>query len=270
MDYTTLKVDVADGIATVELHRPDKVNAMNEPMWLEIRRAFDWVDATPSVRVAVLRGAGRGFCAGIDVSILAGMQARYRDDCQARRRERLRASIRDMQDCITSVERCRKPVLAAIHGACIGGAVDLVTSCDMRYASADAFLSIREIDMGMVADVGTLQRLPKLVPSGIARELAYTGRNVDAAEARDIGLVERVFPDPAALQAGVQALAAQIAAKSPLAIRGIKQALLHARDHGVAEGLERIADWNAAMLMSDDLREAVAAFMEKRPAKFAD
>lgn len=270
MNYTTLAVGVADGIATIELNRPDKANAMNAPMWQEIRRAFEWVDATPVVRVAILRGAGKGFSAGIDLAMLAGLQQQLSSACEAQRREQLRAIIADLQDCVSSVERCRKPVLAAVHGPCVGGAVDLVTACDMRYASADAFFSVREVDMGMVADVGTLQRLPKIVPAGIARELAYTGRNVAAEEARAIGLAERVYPDVGALHAGVFDLARLIATKSPLAVRGTKQMLLHARDHGVQAGLDKVADWNAAMLLSADLQEAIAAFMQKRPAKFAD
>ena len=270
MNFETLSVTAADGVATVELNRPDKANAMNAPMWQEIRRAFEWVDATPAVRVAILRGRGKAFCSGIDLAMLAGLQQQLVDACEGRRREQLHQVILDLQDTLTSIERCRKPVLAAIHGACVGGAIDLVTCCDMRYASTDAWFAVREIDMGMVADVGTLQRLPKLVPAGIARELAYTGRNCDAAEAHAIGLVERVYATPEALHSGVAALAAQIAGKSPLAIRGIKRTLLHARDHSVAEGLEHVASWNASMLLSSDLNEAIAAFMQKRPAKFAD
>jgi enoyl-CoA hydratase len=270
MNFETLSVSAADGVAVVELHRPDKANAMNAPMWQEIRVAFEWVDDTASVRVAILRGSGKAFCSGIDLAMLAGLQQQVTDACDARRREKLRRVILDLQDTLTSLERCRKPVLAAIHGACIGGAVDLVSCCDMRYASADAWFSIREIDLGMVADVGTLQRLPKIAPAGIVRELAYTGRNCDAAEALSIGLVERVYETPETLQSGVAALAAQIATKSPVSIRGIKQMLLHARDHSVADGLEHVATWNAAMLMSNDLNEAMAAFMQKRPPKFQD
>jgi enoyl-CoA hydratase len=161
-------------------------------------------------------------------------------------------------------------VLAAIHGACIGGGVDLICACDMRYCSADAFFSIKEIDIGMTADVGTLQRLPKIIGDGMARELAYTGRKVTGEEAREIGLVNRVFASPDALQAGVMEIAATIAAKSPLSIRGIKEMIVYARDHSVADGLNYIATWNAAMLMSADLKEAMMAGMEKRTPKFRD
>ncbi|MBL8394435.1 MAG: enoyl-CoA hydratase/isomerase family protein, partial [Candidatus Accumulibacter sp.] len=175
-----------------------------------------------------------------------------------------------LQDCLSSVERCRKPVLAAIQGACIGGAVDLVTCCDMRYVAADAQFSVREIDVGMTADVGTLQRLPRLVPDGIARELAYTGRSVDAAEARQIGLANQVFATPEALLQGVRAIARTIAGKSPLAIRGSKEMLNYGRDHSVTDGLNYIATWNAAMLMSADLEESMAALRERRPPRFLD
>jgi enoyl-CoA hydratase len=267
---STLALTVADGVADIRLNRPDKSNAMTDAMWQEIRTAFEWADSAPEVRVAVLSGEGRNFCAGIDLSLLAGIQQRIAHADGARSREALRRLILDLQDCLTSLERCRKPVIAAIHGACVGGALDLVTCCDMRCASADAVFSVREIDVGMVADVGTLQRLPRLVGDGMARELAYTGRNVDAAEATAIGLVNRVFGSPETLTAAVRELAATIAAKSPLAIRGIKEVMNYSRDHTVADGLAHVAGWNAAMLISADLQEAMLAQREKRTPKFAD
>ncbi len=175
-----------------------------------------------------------------------------------------------MQDTLTSLERCRKPVLAAIHGGCIGGGIDLITCADIRYCSADASFTIKEIDIGMTADVGTLQRLPRLVGEGITRELAYTGRTFDAAEARSIGLVNRVFDSREALVAGVREIAATIAAKSPLSIRGTKEMITYAREHSVADGLNYIATWNAAMLMSKDLTEAMTANLAKRTPTFKD
>jgi enoyl-CoA hydratase len=252
------------------LQRPERSNALNEAMWQELRSAFNWVDATPQVRVAILGGAGRNFCAGIDLAMLAGVAQAVAQTDPARSREALRRLILDLQDCLSSVERCRKPVLAAIQGACIGGAVDLVTCCDIRYVAADAQFSVREIDVGMTADVGTLQRLPRLVPDGIARELAYTGRSVDAAEARQIGLANQVFATPEALLQGVRAIARTIAGKSPLAIRGSKEMLNYGRDHSVTDGLNYIATWNAAMLMSADLEESMAALRERRPPRFLD
>jgi enoyl-CoA hydratase len=268
MNFETLSVALADGIATIELNRPDHANAMSEQMWLDIRDAFRWVDETMEARVAVISGGGTHFSSGIDLAMLAGMKNEIQDQCDGRARDKLRRRILELQDTLTSIERCRKPVLAAIHGACIGGAIDLATCCDMRYASPDAYFSIREIDVGMTADVGTLQRMPKLVPDGIVRELAYTGRRFDAAEARQVGLVNRVFDSPEDLWRGVSEIAAAIAAKSPLSIRGIKEMVVYSRDHSVADGLNYIATWNAAMLLSDDLTEVMTAAREKRPAKF--
>ena len=268
--FETLSVSLDNHIATVRLYRPDKANAMNLAMWHDIRQAFDWVDATPEARVAVLQAEGKYFTAGIDLQMMMGLGQEIADDCEARMREKLRRLILDLQDTLTSLERCRKPVLAAIHGGCIGGGIDLITCADMRYCSSDAFFTIKEIDIGMTADVGTLQRLPKLVGEGIARELAYTGRKFDAAEAKEMGLVNRVFDSRDALYAGVQEIAATIAAKSPLSIRGTKEMITYARDHSVADSLNYIATWNAAMLMSEDLSAAMMANMTKQAPSFKD
>jgi len=268
--FTTLSLSLADHVAEVRLNRPERSNAMNEAMWQEIRQAFDWIDATPAARVAILAGEGRNFCAGIDLAMLAGVQQRIADPDGARSREALRRLILDLQDCLSSLERCRKPVLAAIQGACVGGALDLVTCCDMRYVAPDAIFSIKEIDIGMVADVGTLQRLPRLIGDGMARELAYTGRHVDAEEAVRLGLANRIFGSPEALTAGVREIALAIAGKSPLATRGLKEVMNYSRDHSVADGLNYVATWNAAMLLSADLGECLAAQREKREANFAD
>lgn len=270
MEFETLKVTLDAHIATIRLNRPDKANAMSATMWQEIRQAFEWVDRTPEARVAVLQGEGKLFCAGIDLQMMMGMSAQIANDCDGRSREAMRRVILDMQDTLTSLERCRKPVLAAIHGGCIGGGIDLVTCADMRYCSADAYFTIKEIDIGMTADVGTLQRLPKLVGDGITRELAYTGRKMDSDEAKQIGLVNRVFESREALYAGVHEIAATIAAKSPLSIRGTKEMITYARDHSVADSLNYIATWNAAMLMSKDLTEAMTANMQKRAPVFKD
>lgn len=269
MHFETLSVDVQDHIATVRLNRPAKGNAMNAVMWQEIRQAFAWVDQTAQARVAILQGEGKHFCTGIDLQMMLDLM-QTQGDCEGRTREDLRSLILDMQDTLTSLERCRKPVLAAIHGACIGGAVDLICCADMRYATADAVFCIKEIDIGMVADVGTLQRLPKLVGEGMARELAYTGRNVGGTEAATLHLVNRVFDTQDALYQGVREIAATIAAKSPLAMRGTKEMISYARDHSVADGLNYVATWNAAMLMSADLQEAMQAGLQKRPAVFKD
>ena len=268
MTYKTLTVTLENHVATVRLNRPEKANAMNADMWQEIRQAFRWVDDTPEARVAILEGEGKLFTAGIDLEMMMGVGALIQNDCEARMRENLRRLILDMQDTLSSLERCRKPVLAAIHGSCIGGGIDLVTCADMRYCSLDAVFSIKEIDLGMTADVGTLQRLPRLIGEGMARELAYTGRRFSAAEAREMRLVNTVFDSREALQAGVRELAATIAAKSPLAIRGTKEMITYARDHSVADSLNYNATWNAAMLLGDDIQEAMMASMGKRQPEF--
>ncbi|MBT9554915.1 MAG: crotonase/enoyl-CoA hydratase family protein [Myxococcales bacterium] len=266
----TIALDLQDHIATVRLNRPDKANAMNLALWHDLRRAFAWVDETPEARVALLEGEGRHFTSGIDLQMMMGLLPQVRNECDGRTRENLRRVILDLQDTLTSLERCRKPVLAAIHGACVGGGIDLICCADMRYCSADASFVIKEIDIGMTADVGTLQRLPKLIGDGMVRELAYTGRKVLADEARAIGLVNRVWDTRDAMQAGVRELAATIAAKSPLSIRGTKEMLTYARDHTVADGLNYVATWNAAMLMSNDLTAAMMAAMSKQTPTFKD
>jgi enoyl-CoA hydratase len=268
--FTTLSITLSEHIAEIRLNRPDKSNAMNEAMWQEIRQACDWVDATPEARVAILSGEGKNFCAGIDLSMLASIQQQIAHTDGARSREQLRRLILDLQDCLSSIERCRKPVIAAIQGACVGGALDLITCCDMRYASADAVFSVKEIDLGMVADVGTLQRLPRLIGEGMARELAFTGRNVSAEEAEKLGLINRVFASNALCTVAVREIAQSIADKSPLATRGLKEVLNYSRDHSISDGLNYVATWNAAMLLSTDLNEAILAQRQQRPPCFSD
>ena len=267
---TTLELLMHDQVLEVRLNRPDKSNSLNDAMWQEIRQAFDWADGEAGVRAIVLSGAGKHFCSGIDLAMLGSVMARVAHADEARGREALRRLILDLQDCLTAVERCRKPVLAAIQGACLGGGLDLAVCCDMRYASSDAQFAVREIDIGMVADVGVLQRLPKLISEGLARELAYTGRNLGADDAKACGLVNAVWPEAESLRAGVLQIAAQIAAKSPLSVRGSKEILNYSRDHSVADGLNYVATWNAAMLLSADLKEAMTASREKRAPQFLD
>ena len=266
----TMAIELHEQVAEVRLNRPERSNAMNEAMWQEVRTAFAWADDTPAVRAVILSGAGKNFCSGIDLSMLAGVENAVAHRDPARRHEALRRLIIDLQDCLSAVERCRKPVLAAIHGACIGAGVDLISCCDMRFCTADTQFSVREIDLGMVADVGTLQRLPRLINDGMARELAYTGRLVGAEEAGRIGLVNRVCAAPEELTEAARQIATSIAGKSPLAIRGTKEMLNYGRDHSVVDGLNYVATWNAAMLMSADLAEAMHALRERRSAKFDD
>lgn len=268
-DYKAFRVELKDKIAHVVINRPEKFNAMNDDFWREIIDIFRWADDTDEVRVVVLSGAGAHFSSGIDVSLLAQMAGRFGAD-PARNADLMRRRIIELQGSINAVDVCRKPVLAAIHGYCLGGGIDLITACDMRYATADAKLSIREVDMGLAADIGTLQRLPRIIGDGLARELAFTARDISGEEARSIGLVNRTYADHDALMAGVFDIAREIASKSPVAVRGTKRMLSFMRDHSIDDGLEYVATWNAAMLQSPDVRAAVSAFVTKQKPEFAD
>ena len=266
--FETLDVQIEEQDATVHLNRPDKANSMNETMWDELQTCFEWLDEEPSVRAVILAGNGNHFCAGLDLAMFGGLHGESTEP--SRRAEHLRRTILRLQGNLTAIEKCRVPVLAAIHKTCIGGGVDMTCCADMRYATQDAYFSIREIDIGMTADVGTLQRLPKLIPDGVVRELAYTGRNMGAQEARDVGFVNQVFADKETMMREVTAIARAIAKKSPLAMRGSKEMLLFSRDHSVAEGLNYIATWNAGMLSEADLQAGMQAQMNNTQAVYED
>jgi enoyl-CoA hydratase len=256
-DYTAFTVELVDKIAHVQINRPEKINSMNAAFWSEIVEIFQWVDDTDEVRVVVISGAGKHFSSGIDLMMLAAVANELGKDV-GRNARLLRRKILDLQASFNAVNNCRKPVLAAIQGYCLGGAIDLIAACDMRYAAEDAQFSIKEIDIGMAADVGTL------------RELAYTGRTFGADEARGMGLVNRVYSDTASLLDGVMGIAREIASKSPIAVTGTKEMISYMRDHRIDDGLEYVATWNAAMLQSTDLRVAMAAHMSKQKPEFLD
>ena len=268
MDYKYTIVHVEDHIGHVKFNRPDKSNALNAEAWHELKSAFMEMDSNPQVRVVILSGEGRNFCSGIDVSMLMALGTAEKGQCEARMREDLRQHILFLQSCISSIEKCKKPVIGAIQRACIGGGVDIVTACDMRYCTQDSWFSIREIDMGLVADIGTLQRLPKLIGAGIVNELAFTGRDLKAEEADKIGLVNKTFPTKNDMMSEVEKLAKTIASKSPLVVRGIKETLLYARDHTVDESLQQIAMYNAAFLHSNDIRKSFEAYVTKSAPVF--
>jgi enoyl-CoA hydratase len=255
--FETLAVELRDHVALVELNRPDKANSMNAALWRELQECFDWCDRETSVRVVVLAARGKHFCAGIDLQMFATLDEQSLEP--GRRAEQRRGHIERLQANLSAIEQCRKPVLAAIHYTCIGGGVDMISCADMRYCTEDAYFAIKEIELGMVADVGTLQRLPRLIGDGLMRELAYTGRRVDALEAQRCGLVNRVYADRDSMLGEVMEIARTIARRSPLAIRGTKEVLLYGRDHSVADGLRYIANWNAGMLSADDLMRSVMA-----------
>ena len=269
MAYAAITLEIKDQIAHLMFNRPEAMNAMNRDMWREIPDAINAIDVDASARVIVISAAGKHFTAGMDLNVF-GKPGPYKDAEIGRRRAHLRQDIMRMQDCFTAFERARMPVIAAIQGGCIGAGVDMVTACDMRYATADAFFCIQEINIGLTADVGTLQRLPKIIAPGIARELSYTGRRMPATEAKACGLVNEVFATQADMLAGVMAVAREIASKSPLAIAGTKEMLNYARDHSVADGLNHNATWQAGMFFSQDTKEAMTARTQKRAAKFED
>ncbi|BAN49399.1 crotonase/enoyl-CoA hydratase family protein [Metapseudomonas resinovorans] len=268
-DYKAFRVELADKIAHVQINRPEKINAMNADFWREIIEVFREIEDNDAVRVVVLSGAGKHFSSGIDLMMLASVGAKLGPDA-GRNARSLRRTILELQASFNAVDNCSKPVIAAIQGYCLGGAIDLVSACDMRYSTVDAQFSIKEIDIGMAADVGTLQRLPRIIGDGMMRELAYTGRTVDGEEAQRLGLVNRTYADQDALLEGVFEIARQIAAKSPIAVQGTKEMIRYMRDHRVDDGLEYIATWNASMLQSADLRVAMTAHMSKQKPEFAD
>ncbi|MBT6589686.1 MAG: crotonase/enoyl-CoA hydratase family protein [Rhodospirillaceae bacterium] len=269
MSYETLSLNVEGGIAHVQLTRGSQFNTMNKAFWPEMVAVFAEIDHDPTARVVVLSAQGKHFTSGLDLNDFgAGLMGS--DGEPARKAEALRRTVLHMQDSMSVLDRCRLPVLAAIQGACIGGGIDLISACDMRYCAEDAFFSIQETNIGMTADVGTLQRLPHILPHGIVRELTFTGRRMMAAEAREWGLVNQVFADQEALVDGVMDIAAEIASKSPIATVGNKEMLNYARDHTIQDGLNYIATWNAAMLSRADLGEAFMAKQEKRNPKYGD
>ncbi|TWI53169.1 enoyl-CoA hydratase [Pseudomonas duriflava] len=268
-EFHAFRLEQVDQVVNVIIDRPEKINAMNAAFWQEIREIFHWADQERSVRAIVLSGAGAHFSSGIDLSLLSETAGQLGRDV-GHNTELLHAKILELQSSFNAVANCRKPVLAAIQGYCLGGAIDLIAACDMRYASADARFALKEIDLGMVADTGSLQRLPKLIGDGVLRELAFTGRHFTGEEALSIGLVNRLYMTADQMMDDVMQIAATIAVKSPRAIRGTKAMINYMQDHRIDDGLDYIATWNAAMLQSNDLRIALAAQMSRQAPDFPD
>ncbi|CAO2181873.1 unnamed protein product [Urochloa humidicola] len=274
--FETLAVarpDPTAAVYEVRLNRPAQRNALSPAAFAEIPRAMSLLDRLPSARAVVLSAAGPHFCAGIELGGPGNPLAAASPDKGAAdpvaAAEGLRRAILEMQEALTAIERCRKPVIAAVHGACVGGGVDVVAACDIRCCSRDATFVLKEVDMAIVADLGGLQRLPRIVGYGNAADLALTGRKITAMEAKEMGLVSRVFDSKKELDAGVAKIAKEIALKSAWAVMGTKAVLLRSRDVTVEQGLEHVATWNAAMLRSNDLKEAIRAFLEKRKPVFS-
>lgn len=282
-----LTIERDDAIATVWLDRPEARNAMGHDLWRDLPRAMAEVSDDEGIRAVVVAAKGPHFSVGLDLKAMGGLLTGSGDPAPdaaaepgadaaagsappslAVRSARARNDILRFQAAITAVAACPKPVIAAVHGYCIGGGVDLIAACDIRLASADAIFSVREAKVAIVADLGSLQRLPAIIGAGHLAELAFTGKDIDAERARRIGLVNDVAADLDEVLKAARELAREIAANSPIAVQGTKAVLAANEGRSIAEGLDYVATWNSAMLVSDDLVEAMTAFMERRPPKF--
>ncbi len=265
--FKSVKVERSEHVGTVTILGPGPGNAMGPDFWQEFPLAVKQLDADKSVRVIVVRGNGKHFTYGLDLPAMLPALNKPGKLLGAERLEFLQLARR-MQDAISVVEICDKPVIAAVAGWCIGAGVDLISACDIRICSSDARFSVREIKVAIVADLGSLQRLPRIIGDGHTRELALTGKDIDAARALRIGLVNDVYDTPEALAEAALNLATEIADNSPLVVHGVKKVMNESRDLTVDEGLRHVAVWNSAFLHSSDLEEAIRAFMEKRAPKF--
>ena len=269
--YESFNLELEDNIANIILSRPEQLNSMSRKFWVELPEILEEVNRNSEIRVLIISSTGKHFCAGMDLSAfdngVANIPKEKRPD-KARIGEALYRSAKELQAYISKLEKIRVPVIAAIHGGCIGGAVDLVTACDIRLATTDAFFCIQEINIGMAADVGTLQRLPRIIPDSKMRELAYTGRRMLADEAKESGLVSDVYNSQEEMVNAAKEMANEIAKKSPIAIYGLKALMNYSRDHTISDSLDFNALWSGAMLSQRDMEEAIKAFVEKREATF--
>ncbi len=259
------KVEQDGHIAWLTLNRPDTRNIMGLAFFDELSKHFERFDKDSSIRGVVIKAEGKSFTAGLDLVEFGSLMG---GEIGADTREQLRATILKCQEGMNAIEKCRKPVIAAVHSHCIGGGVDLLCACDIRIATKDAVLSIRETRMGLIADLGTLQRLPHIIGHGWFRELALTGRDFNAQEALQMGFITQISEDRQGLYEVAKEIASQIAACPPLAVQGVKEVILYSRDHGVKSGLHYVAQKNAASLPCEDVMEAIRAFIEKRTPVF--
>ena len=258
----------AAGVSHLQLCRPERLNTLDPAFFPALRDAVADLNAAGRTRALVISSTGKHFSAGMALEVFASNLAML-DTGSARARLAFQDSLRQLMRCFDVLAEVRFPVIAAVQGGCIGGALDLATACDIRVCSADAFFTVQEIHIGMMADLGVLQRLAKIVPPGVARQMAYTGERVDAKRALEVGLVNAVLPDAGALLDHAMSLARQIAAKSPLAVTGSKLALNHARDHGTAAALAQMAVLQSAIFDTTEMAEAIAAWKAKREGEFA-
>ena len=265
-DFFTLATQ--DGIAHLQLNRPERLNTMSPPFFPALRDAVRALGDAGTTRVLVISSTGKHFCAGMALDVFGTGDALL-STATPRARLAFQESLRKLMDCFSALDEARFPVICAIQGACVGGALDLATACDIRVCSADAFFAVQEITIGMAADLGVLQRLPKIVPEGVAREMAYTGERLNAARALAVGLVNAVLPDAAAALDHAMTLARSIATKSPLAVAGSKLALNHARDHPTASALQQMTLLQSAIFDTEEMGVAIAAWKAKGQAEFA-
>lgn len=270
MTYACFNLEITDGIAHLRFSRPDKFNSFIPEFWRELPEAVNDISENALARVIVLSAEGKHFTAGMDISVFMSGALDAPPENREVAAEAFRHHVKALQDTFSALENARQPVLAAIQGGAVGAGVDLVTACDCRYASADAFFCVQETAIGMTADVGTFPRLAKVIPEGWARQMAYTAERLPAAKAKDIGLVNEVFDTHEALLDGVMDIAGKIAAHSPLAVSGCKRMINYARDHSTADTLDYIGLWNAAMLRADDIKESYVAKSEKRAPAFSE
>jgi enoyl-CoA hydratase len=274
MESSVFTVERDGHTAILWLDSPERRNAMGPEFWADLPVVMDELSTDPDVWVVVLAAKGPHFTVGLDLKTMGGTVAGGGSaggaggSSQAAKAARFLPEVKRLQRAVTAVADCPKPVIAAIHGWCIGGGVDLISACDIRLCSADAQFSIRETRIAIVADIGTLQRLPRIIGKGHMYELALTGKDINADRARDIGLVNDVLPDQESLLKAARDMAAEIAANSPIVVQGTKAVLRASEDRTVEEGLDYVAVWNAGFLQSNDLMEAMVAFMEKRPPQF--
>ncbi len=270
MTYSCFSLSVQQQVAQLELCRPDKLNSLTIEFFQELLDVCQALGRRSDVRALIISSTGKHFTCGLDLMALGALAADLGGGERSRGSYTLRTCIRELQLSITAIEQLRIPVLVAVQGGCVGGGVDLATACDLRYCTADSFFCVQETNVGLVADLGTLQRLPKLIPDGAARELCFTGRRLSADRALDLGLVSAVYPDQETMLREVRKTAQEIASKSPLVTAGIKDVLNYGRDHGVRDGLEYVAVWNSAMLSAQDLMEQAAAKGGGRPPNYED
>jgi enoyl-CoA hydratase len=265
----TLSVSIENYIAHIQLSRPEALNTMVPAFWRELPAVVRKIDAESQARVIVISSQGKHFSAGMDLSVFINMAKDFQGE-PARRAERSRRWILELQDSFNTLEKVRIPVLAAVQGGAIGGAVDMICAADSRYCTQDAYFTIKETELGMTADVGTLQRLPHLMPQGLIRELAFTGRKMLSSEAKQCGFVNQVFADHKSMLEGVMKIAAKIAMHSPMAVTGCKEMINYTRDHNVSDSLTYMATWQSGMLQMPDIQEAMAAGQEKRLPVYAE